>query len=477
MESMDNFRERIEALEQQTEQLQQHPRMVERQLRWWRGMAYGVLLLSLVSLAPLSQAADFACASGDVACLIDAINQANANGEANTITLEADTYTLTAVDNDTEGPNGLPSITGILTLRGAGPDITIIERVASAPRFRLLHVAASGTLTLEGLTVQGGVALHGAFIDGGIRDTFGAGLLNQGTLTLRHSDVRNNRNAGPLPGEGEGLANIGTATLARCIFASNTGGIGNSGTMTIDRCTFAHNFACDGCGGGGIANSRNGTLLLTDSALTDNGGDFGGGIFNAGALVVINSTLARNSDEFPLGGGGGLFNTGAGATVTLLNSTLVDNTALSSGGGGVANGASAVTVFPPGTVVLLNTLLARNQSVAGGSLRPDDCAGPITSMGHNLIGDPTGCTITLQPTDLTGDPGLDTFTDDGTPGNGHFPLLPTSQAIDAGNDAACPRTDQLGQRRIGRCDIGAIRFLDNADLLQDDAATAARAAR
>ena len=95
MDSLDNVRARFEAL--------------ERQLRWWRGIACGLGLLALVSLAPLSQAADFTCAAGDVACLITAINTANANGDANTITLEAGTYTLTAVDNDTEGPNGLPS--------------------------------------------------------------------------------------------------------------------------------------------------------------------------------------------------------------------------------------------------------------------------------------------------------------------------------------------------------------------------------
>jgi hypothetical protein len=83
---------------------------------------------------------------------------------------------------------------------------------------------------------------------------------------------------------------------------------------------------------------------------------------------------------------------------------------------------------------------------------------PVNSLGTNLIGDPTGCAITLLPTDLTGDPGLGDFTDDGTPGNGHFPLLPGSPAIDAGNDAFCPPTDQLGQRRVGPCDIGAIEF-------------------
>src|SRR5919201_1384987 len=105
MESMDNVRERIEALKQQMKVMGAYTRMVERRLRWWRGIACGVLLLSLVSLAPPSQAADFACTAGDVACLIDAINTANANGEENTIPLEAGTYTLTAVDNDTDGPN------------------------------------------------------------------------------------------------------------------------------------------------------------------------------------------------------------------------------------------------------------------------------------------------------------------------------------------------------------------------------------
>jgi len=47
-------------------------------------------------------------------------------------------------------------------------------------------------------------------------------------------------------------------------------------------------------------------------------------------------------------------------------------------------------------------------------------------------------------------------------GTGPVPL-PTSPAIDAGNDAVCPRWDQLGQRRVdipgvgtSRCDIGAI---------------------
>jgi hypothetical protein len=125
----------------------------------------------------------------------------------------------------------------------------------------------------------------------------------------------------------------------------------------------------------------------------------------------------------------------------------------------------------------VNTILAGNtrQPIGTSTPVPDDCAGAATSLGHNLIGEPTGCTITLQPSDLTGDPGLGPFTDNGRPGNGHFPLLPTSQAIDAGDDAACPRRDQLGQRRVNiprvgtsRCDIGAIEFPGKHDRHHDE---------
>jgi hypothetical protein len=49
MDSMDNFRERFEALEQQTEQFHQHSCMVERRLRRWRGLACGLIALALLT--------------------------------------------------------------------------------------------------------------------------------------------------------------------------------------------------------------------------------------------------------------------------------------------------------------------------------------------------------------------------------------------------------------------------------------------
>src|SRR5262245_52800853 len=139
---------------------------------WRAGVAGSVLavaaLVCALALARPGQAAEFPCVSGDIACLIRAINTANATGEENTITLEAGPYTLTEVDNTTEGPNGLPSVTSTLTIQGAGAESTVIERAASALPFRLGYVAPAGSLTLIGLTLRGGNAGLGSDGGGGI---------------------------------------------------------------------------------------------------------------------------------------------------------------------------------------------------------------------------------------------------------------------------------------------------------------------
>jgi hypothetical protein len=125
----------------------------------WR-MTLAAALLWTWMAPHLTQAKTFHCRAADTPCLIASMIEANTNGQKeNDIRLDAGTYTLTAVNNTTDGPNGLPSVTSTLTITGEGAEATMIERAASAPQFRLMHVAASGTLTLEGLTLRGGSAL------------------------------------------------------------------------------------------------------------------------------------------------------------------------------------------------------------------------------------------------------------------------------------------------------------------------------
>jgi trimeric autotransporter adhesin len=47
---MEALQKRLEALEQQTEQLKHHTQAIERRLRWWRRLAYGLGVLGLLSL-------------------------------------------------------------------------------------------------------------------------------------------------------------------------------------------------------------------------------------------------------------------------------------------------------------------------------------------------------------------------------------------------------------------------------------------
>ncbi len=81
-------------------------------------------------------AAEFNIPAGDVHAMIDAINEANGNGEDDMINLEAGIYTLTEVNNTNDGNNGLPSITTTIIINGAGDDKTIIE---SRAFFRIFH--------------------------------------------------------------------------------------------------------------------------------------------------------------------------------------------------------------------------------------------------------------------------------------------------------------------------------------------------
>ena len=196
-------------------------------------------------------------------------------------------------------------------------------------------------------------------------------------------------------------------------------------------------------------------MTIENSTISGNSADGSGGIGNYGVMEIKNTTVANNSAR--IFDGGGVAN---GGTLKIINSTITGNVALSAflnfslgRGGGIANFAAVLEL--QNTIVALNTVLNPN---AG-----PDCSGTITSLGKNIIGDLTGCDITLAAGDLVTDPGLGNFADDGTPAGGHFPLLANSPAIDRGNDDVCSAdpvlsTDQLGHSRVGPCDIGAVEF-------------------
>jgi hypothetical protein len=399
-----------------------------------------VSLFLLFSILP-AYSAVFNIPSGDVTALIAAINTANGNGETNTIELEPGIYTLVTVDN---ADNGLPLIQGSIRIQATTDLPTIIARDPNAPRFRIFRVSAGGELTLEGLTIQGGANSAG-----------GPAIYNEGTTSLDNAAVINST------GEVGAIVNLGSLNVHQTIISDNTistgsGGIRNlGGTAVVENSTIARNIA-DGAAGIGNQdlNTNKAHLVVRNSSIIFNTNPpgvlrGGGGIGNSSSAEIINSTIAGNISA---GVGAGI---GSSGQLTILNSTIRENQSINPliGGGagaGIAGGS---------TLTLQNTIVAGNTARAG--LLGPDCLGPITSLGNNLIGDPTDCDINLQPSDLTGDPGLGSLVGtekDALPGRTYYPVLAGSLVIDRGNPDACPPTDQLGNPRVGICDIGAIEF-------------------
>jgi hypothetical protein len=327
-----------------------------------------------------------------VADLIADINAANKAGGANTITLTASTtspYVLTAVDNTTDGANGLPVIKKGDTLTIVGNGDTIERSTASGtPDFRLLDVAFGASLTLQTVTLQYGLE------DGSGNSAEGGGIYDQGTLVLSGATVQNNEAQGSnganakIPQKdggagqdaaGGGIWSNGTLTLENGTLVQNNfavggnggdasgvvpsqGGNGGSGsgggvyvaggTATLVGGSLSGNFAEGGVGGHGDSDFGRIVNLGTDGSAFGGGLDIAAGTVQLTSVTVDSNVVGTSGTLFyePSGSysGGGIY-IGSASTVTLCNDTVESNAASNSlGFGGVGGGiyiASGATVY------------------------------------------------------------------------------------------------------------------------------------
>jgi len=208
----------------------------------------------------------------------------------------------------------------------------------------------------------------------------------------------------------------------------------------------------DGLGGG--LRSGNGTTVIEDSSFVGNtAGQQGGGLWlgeNANyPTTITNTTFYENRAQTENNGNGGL----AGAAflgngdVTLTNVTIANNYAGFQGG--AFWGGSGAT--------LNNSIVASNIANNDGNNWDIQHNCPVQMQGSNNLEFPdinanSNQSVTCTAGITIADPQLGTL-------SGDIPaltLLETSPAIDAA--ANCPAEDQLGQARVGTCDIGAFEF-------------------
>lgn len=414
------------------------------------------------------------------------IYAAFAKAEAGDIIIVADgTYT----ENLTLNKN--------ITLIGFGQDVTTINGGGVS---RIITVTAGTTAVVSNATLTNGL---------GEAPLWTAGIYVSGTLRLSNSTIITSndialRNDGMLYGyhvqivrNSEGIWNTGTALLDNLTVYTNNIGIRNLGTLRLTNSAVLTNadWAYPGAGIANLGVMEIDRTLLRNNIVLDAPG---GGIYNAGIITISNSLIISNTAYHTpspgsiqpqiyvmYGQGGGIYNDYySHGMLTLRNSALYGNSANNGGdqlwNGGVAlivnstlsgdaghNGLAtsglitftAVTIseMPSGIAVSPGTFFYN-------SIADTHCLGTPTSLGHNIdSGNTCGFTATGDLTNTN--PLLGPLQDNGGP-TATYAIPVNSPAVNAGDNAVCPPTDQRGVARpqAGRCDIGAYEYVFPANV-------------
>lgn len=307
-------------------------------------------------------------------------------GERDLIVLNFDAPISEFIVSSVNGfSNGLPSIRTDIEIRGRGEDKVTIKRseALSTPEFRLLTVIEGGRLSLNNISMQNGMLSA---------DPGGAIQVQGGLLEIINSEFVNNQssNGGAIYMSN---SDDNTVIIQNTLFSGNSaivrgGAITNPrGELTIINSEFIGNQTM--ASGGAISISGATTTLVSKTLFVENDAAQTGGAISVrfgGTTSIYDSTISNNranTDRFAYGGGVAL--SGDQFTLSITNTTITDN--VSNRGGGI--GFDRLNSFEDSFFRLINSLITGNSSndSLGAGVEINSGAMPINSfLQNNLIG-------------------------------------------------------------------------------------------
>ena len=244
-------------------------------------------------------------------------------GEANSL-VGPDTITVPAGIYTLTSGTRLDISLSPLTINGAGSDQTFIQAAESPAS------ATSGVFLVKSPVVLSGVTVRHGNSSGDA-----GGIFNASFLSIIDSVVT--RNSAAMHGGGITNSFFGTLMLTNTEVSENVagrfgGGISTSGTTTISNSVVANNVATVG---GGISGAFHAVNISHSTVRNNSANETGGGISNSGHLNVVGSSIEQNA---AFRRGGGVYDTGDSATIT--DSTIHHNTSNFEGAGifAISNG-------------------------------------------------------------------------------------------------------------------------------------------
>jgi hypothetical protein len=274
-----------------------------------------------------------------------------------------------------------------------------------------------------------------------------------------------------------GRGDNGKLVIRNCKFTNNRarvggGGIGiflyNNNSLVVDQCELNQNQITetkDSALGGGISYGSGSRSNKADGYLTNKNtakavfsnctwyanvsSRQSGGIFvgraSTNAVQINNCTFANNESKNGVGGAIENMN----GNLEIKNCTFANN--ISTGtGAAIRNNSSSAKVSISNTI-FSNNKGANNINHYGGP------SGTFVDKGNNLHFHATNTGTGGLPSNIKrADPLLENLANNGG-STKTMALKAGSPAIDAGNN--CTTTDQRGQARVGKCDIGAFELV------------------